>query len=121
MELAAPNLIKIFSLTTLSFLLAVLWTPVLSHYLYKYKLTKRLRDKTWDGEPAKLFLKLHGAKKGTPTMGGVLIWITVALVTVAFNWSRSQTWLPVFTLVASGALGFIDDFLNIKGAVCPPK
>lgn len=117
MELAAPNLIKIFSLTTLSFLLAVLWTPVLSHYLYKYKLTKRLRDKTWDGEPAKLFLKLHGAKKGTPTMGGVLIWITVALVTVAFNWSRSQTWLPVFTLVASGALGFIDDFLNIKGVV----
>ncbi len=113
----APNLIRIFTLTAFSFLLAVLLTPAWTHFLYKYKITKKLREKTWDGEPAKLFLKLHTSKKGTPTMGGVLIWMTAALVTLAFNWTRSQTWLPVFTLVASGTLGLIDDFLNVKGVV----
>ena len=117
MEIAGGNLIKVFSLTAISFVIAVLWTPALTHFLYKYKLVKQLRDRTWDGRPAKLFRKLHKLKSGTPTMGGLLIWLTVAIVTVLFNLSRSQTWLPVFVLVASGTLGFIDDFLNVKGVV----
>lgn len=117
MEIAADGLIKVFSLTALSFILAILWTPALSHYLYKYKLTKQIRQKTWDGDPAKIFREMHGKKKGTPTMGGLLIWITVAIVTIAFNLSRRETWLPVFTLVTSGALGMIDDMLNIRGVV----
>lgn len=113
-ELTA-NLIRVFSLTALSFLLAVLWTPALTHFLYKYKIAKRLREHSWDGQPAKIFLRLHKKKDGTPTMGGVLIWFTAAVITLFFNLSRSQTWLPVFVLVTSGALGMIDDFLNIKG------
>lgn len=111
-----PNLIRVFSLTTLSFLLALLWTPILAHFLYKFKIVKQLRDKTWDGQPAKIFRRLHKTKSGTPTMGGLLIWVTAAVVTLLFNLSRSQTWLPVFVLAASGALGFIDDFLNVRGA-----
>ena len=117
MEIVSGNLIKIFSLTALSFILAVLWTPVLAHYLYRFKLVKQIRQKTWDGEPAKIFRQMHAKKNGTPTMGGLLIWVTAAAVTIAFNFSRKETWLPVFTLVSSGALGMIDDMLNIKGVV----
>jgi len=117
MAITADNLQWVFALTALSFVLAVLWTPVLTHYLYKYKLVKQLRQETWDGEPAKLFRQMHGKKRGTPTMGGLLIWITAAAVTVVFNLTRQQTWLPVFTLVSSGMLGMIDDMLNIKGVV----
>ncbi|KKW29423.1 MAG: hypothetical protein UY73_C0018G0001, partial [Parcubacteria group bacterium GW2011_GWA2_52_8] len=89
-------------------------TPLLADLLYKYRLTKQLREKTWDGEPARLFRKMHRLKKGTPTMGGLLIWITAGVVTALFNLSRSQTWLPLFVLVTSGTLGFIDDFLNVR-------
>lgn len=117
MEIAADSLTKIFSLTALSFILAILWTPALSHYLYKYRLTKQIRQETWDGQPAKLFREMHGKKKGTPTMGGLLVWVTAAVVTMGFNLSRRETWLPLFTLVASGLLGLIDDLLNIRGVV----
>lgn len=105
----------IFILTALSFVVAMLQTPILTHFLYKYKLAKKLRRQTWDGEPAQQFLRLHKTKEGTPTMGGVLVWFTTALVTVLFNLSRSQTWLPLFVLTTSGVLGMIDDLLNIKG------
>lgn len=115
MEVTVPNLVRVFSLTAVSFLLAMLWTPVLAHFLYKYQITKKLRTKSWDGEPAKVFRKLHRKKEGTPTMGGLLIWLTAAVVTLVLNLSRSQTWLPVFVLVASGTLGFLDDLLNVRG------
>lgn len=114
MELEAVHLIRVFSLTTLSFLIAMLWTPALSHYLYKYKISKRLRTRAWDGKPAKLFLKIHEKKEGTPTMGGLLVWVTAAAITLVFNLSRSATWLPLFALVSSGILGLIDDFLNTR-------
>jgi phospho-N-acetylmuramoyl-pentapeptide-transferase len=114
MELISASLIRVFSLTTIGFLVAIIWTPFLASFLYKYKLVKQLRQKSWDGQPAKLFRKLHHKKRGTPTMGGLLIWVTAAIVTVFFNLSRSQTWLPVFVLVASGVLGLIDDYLNVR-------
>lgn len=114
MELETVNLIRIFSLTTISFLVAILWTPILAHYLYKYNFVKKLREHAWDGGPAKIFRQMHKAKEGTPTMGGLLVWVTAAVVTLLFNLSRSQTWLPLFALVSSGALGMIDDFLNIR-------
>ena len=116
MEIAATaNFVRVFALTAISFLVAILWTPLLAHFLYRWRLTKRLRETAWDGQPAKVFRRMHAAKAGTPTMGGMLIWITAAVITVIFNLSRSQTWLPVFVLVASGLLGLIDDILNVRG------
>lgn len=115
MDLEASSLIRVFSLTTLSFLLAIVWTPVLTHFLYKWRLVKQLRQHTWDGRPAKLFRKMHESKSGTPTMGGLLIWLTVAAVTLFINLSRSQTWLPLFVLASSGFLGLVDDYLNVRG------
>jgi len=114
--LNTSHLLLVFSLTALSFILAFLVTPVLTHFLYKYKIGKQLRTETWDGKPADVFRKMHESKAGTPSMGGLLIWVTVAVVTLIFNLSRSQTWLPLFVLVASGFLGFIDDLLNVRGA-----
>lgn len=115
MGIASGNLVRVFSLTTVAFLVAILWTPFLADFLYRFHFVKQLREKTWDGQPAKLFRRLHRKKKGTPTMGGLLIWITAAVVTLVFNLSRAQTWLPLFVLVASGILGLIDDFLNVRG------
>lgn len=111
-----PQLLRLFSLTAISFLVAMLLTPVLTHFLYKYKLSQKMREKAWDGTSADVYLKLHKKKEGTPSMGGLLVWTTTAILTLFFNLTRSQTWLPLFVLVSSGFLGLIDDFLNVKGA-----
>ncbi len=58
--------------------------------------------------------ELHGAKAGTPTMGGVLLLGTVIVSTLL--WARPSNplvWLALFTVVYLGALGFVDDYLKV--------
>jgi phospho-N-acetylmuramoyl-pentapeptide-transferase len=120
------SIIKIFLLTTLSFLITISWTPVLAHFLYKYKLGKQIRDE--DKTP--IYYKFHKEKSGTPTMGGILIWLTTAFLAVLFYYlskffnldilhklnflTRPQTFLPLGALVASALVGLVDDFYNVK-------
>lgn len=108
------NISRVFALAALAFVVAMAWTPLLTHFLYKFKLSKKLRKLSWDKGRAKIFRKLHRKKEFTPTMGGLLIWLTVLLITLGFNLSRSQTWLPLFFLVTGGAFGLLDDILNVK-------
>ena len=125
------NVIKVFGLSTLSFIVAILWTPLLTHYLYKYKLWRKdVRQFAPDGSKTPLFAKLHKDRETrVPRMGGMLIWITtaalaliigaVALLTESSFWdkadflSRNQTWLPLLTLVAASLLGFADDLMQV--------
>lgn len=116
---------KILLLATVSFTVAVLWTPLLTHLLYKYRLGKSIRSAV----TAPMFAKLHEKKAGVPTMGGALMWGTTLGIAVLFmiisllfpesflgrlNFlSRSQTWLPLAALVAAGVVGLADDFMNV--------
>lgn len=119
------SLIKILFLTTLSFVAAILWTPLLTHFLYKYKLGKQIRD----AQSAPIFSALHQAKSGTPTMGGILIWGTTLVLILFFDamaktaggtfatlnfLSRQQTLLPLGALVASAVVGLVDDYWNVR-------
>ena len=126
------NIIKIFSLSAFSSIVAFLWVPFLTNFLYKNKLWKKSGGKkTILGEEAVVFNRLHKEKEvGTPRMGGLLIWITVLMVAGLFyflslifqeTWisqfnflSRNQTWLPLFTLVAASLVGLFDDILQIS-------
>jgi len=99
-------------------LLSLLLTPIYTYFAFKYKWWKKQRDTAWIGggvEKAPIYHKLHEAKhKGNvPTMAGIVIWGTVLIITLLFNNHRDQTWLPLFTLVALGLLGLIDDYVNI--------
>lgn len=114
-QIFIPNLAKIFWLTALSFVIALIWTPIFTDFLYRNKLGKRIRTTGIDEKKAPIFYALHKGKENTPTMGGILVWVTAAVITLLFNFSRSGTWLPVFALVASGIIGAIDDILNIRG------
>jgi len=119
------SLAKIFVLGTLSFAIAMFWTPFLTKFLVKYRLGKNIRK----GDTP-IYTKLHKKKKGTPTMGGLLIWITTAVLAIlfwAFNQfmpsnkifsflnflSRPQTLLPLGALVATGIIGALDDLYDI--------
>ncbi|MBI2589981.1 phospho-N-acetylmuramoyl-pentapeptide-transferase [Candidatus Berkelbacteria bacterium] len=114
-SLAISDLAFVFWLTTLSFLVAIALTPILTDYLYTHRVWKQIKDTAITGEKAPVFYKLHKAKQARriPTMAGILIWGVVALVTLLFNLDRAGTWLPLFTLAAAGALGLIDDYINI--------
>jgi len=113
-ELQVDDLTKIFWLASVSFVVAMAWTPVLTHFLYKYRMGKRIRTEGI-GSAAPIFAKLHAKKENTPTMGGLLIWITVFAMTLIFNLNRAQTWLPLFSLVSAGVIGAIDDIFNVFG------
>jgi len=133
MTLLTFDIIKVFSLAAISSAIAVSWTPLLTNFLYKHKLWKKtVRKKTITGEEAVIFNNLHKEKEmGAPRMGGLLIWVTVVFVIFLFfilslifpdTWlaqfnflSRSQTWLPLFTLVAASIVGLIDDVLVVRG------
>lgn len=118
------ELIRIIFLATSSFILAVIATPLLTHFLYKYKLGKQIRD----ASEAPIYAKMHASKAGTPTMGGILIWGSVLVITLlfallgryfdaleSFNFlSRSETVLPLGALVASAIVGLVDDIFNIR-------
>jgi len=87
---------------------AFLWAPFLTKILYKYKITRRSEfDFTLRGERRK--------KTGTPIMGGLLIIITVTVITVLFNWSREYTYVPIGAMGIAALLGAADDLLNIFG------
>jgi len=106
---------KSFWLAALSFVVALLWTPLFTDFLYKNRLGKRIRQTGFDEKKVPIFYSLHKHKENTPTMGGILFWLTTAVVTLSMNLSRSQTWLPLFALVAAGMVGALDDLMNIRG------
>ncbi len=105
------DLLKMFWLALVSFLVAIAWTPILTDFLYKNNFGKRIRD----SKSAPIMSKMHEKKAGTPVMGGVLVWVTTALLTLIFNLHRNSTWLPLFCLVATGIVGAIDDIWNVRG------
>lgn len=114
-----PSLALLGLFTFGSFILSMLLTPIYTYFAYKYKWWKKQRDSAWIGggkEKAPVYQKLHAAKhkRNVPTMSGIVIWVTVGLITLLFNFNRAQTWLPLFTLISMGLLGLVDDYLNIN-------
>jgi len=58
--------------------------------------------------------ELHGAKKGTPTMGGILLIGSIVISTLL--WAKPENpfvWLVLFSAIFLGAIGFYDDWLKV--------
>lgn len=119
--------VKVLFLSIIAFIFTVAWTPLLTHFLYKHKLGKKIRN---NGKTP-IFSKLHAHKAGTPTMGGVLIWVTVLIFILFFYLlarifpgsefleyldflSRRETLLPLGVLVATALVGLFDDWLDVR-------
>ncbi|MBI2482585.1 phospho-N-acetylmuramoyl-pentapeptide-transferase [Candidatus Uhrbacteria bacterium] len=115
---------RVFLLTAAAFVVTMAWTPLLARLLYRYKLGKNIRL----ASDAPVYAKLHAHKAGTPTMGGVLIWVTMLAfagffaLAAAFHIpglrilhfvNREETLLPLGVLLATAVVGLGDDLMNI--------
>lgn len=116
--LSTPTLVHILLLGFLSFLISMAVTPLYTTAAYQWKWWKKPRTEAWSGGQATVYTKLHAAKhkRHIPTMGGVVFVLAILAVTLIGNLERSQTWLPLAGLVGAGAIGLIDDFMNIRSS-----
>ena len=59
--------------------------------------------------------KSHKSKAGTPTMGGILIIISIVVPTLLWTDLRNPyVWIALFGLLSFGAIGFYDDFTKVR-------
>lgn len=117
LQFLTDQLTHILVLSVIAFLFAMLLTPVYTFFAYRYRFWKRQRSASTDGKELKVFTKLHAAKfrRNIPTMAGIIGVVSVTVVTLLWNLDRAQTWLPLAALIGGGAVGLIDDVINIRG------
>ncbi len=125
-------IIKLLLPAVLTFCVGILLTPIITHYLYAYKVWKKQGGKVaMGGLAATEFNRLKGeGETKTPRMGGIVIWGSVLisisilyLFTVLSNntffgdlffLSRAQTWIPFATLFIGAFIGFLNDFYDVQ-------
>ncbi|HLD70279.1 MAG TPA: hypothetical protein VI937_00095 [Negativicutes bacterium] len=126
------SVVKVLGTSAVASAVAIVWAPFLIDFLYKHKLWKKTGGKkAISGEEAVVFNSLHKEREvSVPRMGGLLIFVTVVVLALLlyvvsllfpntwlaqFNFlTRSQTWLPLFTLVAASLFGLFDDILVVS-------
>ncbi len=127
-------LIKVFAPTALAFTIGIIITPLVTHYLFKYRVWKKAGGKTaLYGEAASEFNRIKGDEETkTPRMGGIIIWLSVFLTVFLLYvlrellptsmfaeldfFSRSQTWIPLSVLALGALVGFINDYYDVTHA-----
>lgn len=125
------DVVKIFVPTTAAFMVGIAITPIVTYYLYACKAWKKTPGKTaLDGTEAVEFNKIHRDSEGkTPRMGGIVIWLSVLLVTFGiwilsaiapqsilpeFDFlTRSQTWIPFAVLIIGSLVGLLNDIYDV--------
>lgn len=112
------RLLELMTVAFLGFALGMLLTPIYTTFAFKYKWWKKQRSTSLAGGTATVFAKLHKEKhsRNIPTMAGIIFILSVAIVTLIFNLSREQTWLPLAAFIGAGLIGLSDDIINIKGS-----
>jgi len=118
--------------TTVAFFLGLSFTPIATHFFYKYKMWKKY-SRSAITTTSSDFSKIHNEKAElkTPRIGGIIIWISVLATVIIFYFisilfpstgsseinflSRNQTFIPLFTLIAGSLIGLLDDLIQIYG------
>jgi phospho-N-acetylmuramoyl-pentapeptide-transferase len=92
------------ALTSLFLCLAL--GPWLIAKLHEFQIGQYIRE---DGP------KSHQKKAGTPTMGGILIIISIVIPTLLWaNLQNPYIWIALFSLVSFGFIGFWDDYAKVR-------
>ncbi|MBP1148445.1 MULTISPECIES: phospho-N-acetylmuramoyl-pentapeptide-transferase [Methylocaldum] len=107
------DVFRVFQYLTLRAILGVLTAliisfivgPVMIRHLSKYKVGQSIRS---DGPQS------HFSKAGTPTMGGALILVSIAISTLLWaDLSNRYVWVILLVTLAFGLVGFVDDYKKL--------
>ncbi|HYZ86793.1 MAG TPA: phospho-N-acetylmuramoyl-pentapeptide-transferase [Bryobacteraceae bacterium] len=86
--------------------LCILLGPYLIRKLRDFQIGQHIRE---EGP------RSHQTKAGTPTMGGLLIIVSIVIPTLLWtDLSNPYVWIALFSLVTFGAIGFQDDYTKVK-------
>ena len=90
-------------------------TAMLIVFLFGPMIIDELRVRQGKGQPIREDgPKSHLSKRGTPTMGGLMILSAVLVATLLWaNWRNYYVWLVLGVMMSYGAIGFYDDFLKV--------
>lgn len=128
------NLAFILTSLVLTAIVTLILMPYGIRLFTRLGLGKNIRSEWLIGKATE-FATLHAGKKGTPTMGGVII-ISIILIIITISvlaqyygdtlsqvfgmsfkyslWNRRETYIVIFTLVSVWLIGMVDDYMNIR-------
>lgn len=99
--------VMIFTIV-MAFLITVLFSPIFIPFLRRLKFGQSIRE---EGP------KSHQKKSGTPTMGGIMILLSIIISTLVmaekFAEPTIKMYLLLFVTIGYGLLGFLDDFIKV--------
>ncbi|NLC18534.1 MAG: phospho-N-acetylmuramoyl-pentapeptide-transferase [Clostridiales bacterium] len=90
----------------ISFLVCAILCPILIPFLKRLKVGQHVRE---EGP------QTHLKKSGTPTMGGIVIVLSIAITSLIYIWRNEyRDIIPVlFSTIGFGIIGFMDDYIKV--------
>lgn len=88
----------------ISFVVSVLLCPIFIPFLKKLKFGQYIRN---EGPES------HMKKSGTPTMGGLIILMSVVITSLFYIGSNPEIMPILFTTLGFGLIGFCDDYIKV--------
>jgi phospho-N-acetylmuramoyl-pentapeptide-transferase len=98
---------RIFAMGGVAIITSLLITPIVTKLLYRWRIARNAEN-----DPT-LAIEGHAEKINTPIMGGIIVVITIAVLTFFFDWERRFTYVPIGVMLLGACLGAIDDILGV--------
>ena len=110
-QIGALNVFRYISFRTVG----AIMTSLLFVFLFGPAMIDALRLKQGKGQPIREDgPQTHLVKRGTPTMGGLMILSAILVSTLLWsNWSSGYVWVVLGVTLAFGCIGFYDDLLKV--------
>jgi len=90
--------------TGIAFIIAVILGPLFIPFLRRLKFGQSIREEGPKG---------HQKKAGTPTMGGIIILLALAITAIKFSEGSPEVYLLIFVTLGYGLVGFLDDYIKV--------
>ena len=110
---ASNTIARLFSFISFKSALAVIFSLFVTNYFGKY-IIKLLRKRSVGENIRELGLHNQSQKKGTPTMGGLIILLGILIPTFLLcDLQNIYVQLMIITTIWMGFIGFVDDYIKV--------